>query len=73
MQPVDVRFGSCDVVDLLLAHVTTPVLLVSSPVSQHVPLRVTRLPTTRHEGEQVVQRIIARPPCTNIARFPTFS
>ena len=62
MQPFVVRLGSCDVVDLLLAHVTTPVLLVSSPVSQHVPLRITRLPTTRHEGEQVVQRIIARLP-----------
>ena len=62
MQPVDVRLGSCDVVDLLLAHVTTPVLLVSSPVSDHMPLRITGLPTTRHEGEQVVQRIIARLP-----------
>ena len=61
MQPVEVRLGSCSVVDLLLTHITTPVLLVSSPVSQHVPLRITRLPTTRHEGEQVVQRI-ARPP-----------
>ena len=72
MQPVEVLLGSCGVVDLLLTHITTPVLLVSSPVSQHVPLRITRLPSTRHEGEQVVQRIIAVP-CTNIARFPTFS
>ena len=62
MQPVRVRLGSCGVVDLLFTHITTPVLLVSSPVSQHVPLRITRLPTTRHEGEQVVQRIIARLP-----------
>ena len=61
MQPVDVRLGSCGVIDLLFTHITAPVLLVSSPVSQHVPLRITRLPTTRHEGEQVVQRIITRP------------
>ena len=69
---VEVLLGSCGVVDLLLTHITTPVLLVSSPVSQHVPLRITRLPSTRHEGEQVVQRIITRP-CTNSARFLTFS
>ena len=50
-----VCFGSCGVVDLLFTHIPTPVLLVLSPVSDHVTFRFSRRPTARHEGEQVMQ------------------
>ena len=67
-----VSFGSCGVVDLLFTHITAPVLLILSPVSDHVALRLSGLPTTRHEGEQVMQASSSSP-CTNNARFLTFS
>ena len=56
-----VCFGSCGVVDLLFTHITAPVLLILSPVSDHVALWFSGLPTTRHEGEQVMQARIVLP------------
>ena len=71
MQLPVVLLRSCDIVDLVLTHVATPVFLILSPVSHHVDLRISGHPTTRHEVEQVAQRriVYASVPTTLVSRL----